>query len=117
MRFLGLEWIRKRTLAVEEARRVFAGESEGLWEFADQFDYLGDMVFVLAVSRPGGRIEEVIPASEEFKQLGAVSMESREVRARRAVPHKRHSKYRHLDPIGRPARPLGTDTAWFGCHR
>jgi hypothetical protein len=38
-----------RTLAVEEPRAVFAGECKGLWEFADKFDDLRDVIFVLAV--------------------------------------------------------------------
>jgi hypothetical protein len=74
------------------------------------------MIFVFAVSRPGRWIKEIIPASEEFKELEAVSMVLRHVNPRRVVPHKRHSKYPHLDPIARPVTPLGIDTAWFGYH-
>jgi hypothetical protein len=38
-----------------------------LWEFADKFDDLRDVIFVLAVSRARLRVKEVIAASEEFE--------------------------------------------------
>jgi hypothetical protein len=56
-----------RTLAIEEPRAVLARECKGLWEFANKFDDLRDMILVLAVPRPRLRVKEVIPASEEFK--------------------------------------------------
>jgi hypothetical protein len=55
------------TFAIEKSRAVFARECKGLWEFANKFDDLRDMVFVLAVSRPSLWVKEVVPASEEFK--------------------------------------------------
>jgi hypothetical protein len=38
-----------------------------LWELADKLDDLRDVILILAIPRPRLWVEEVIPASEEFK--------------------------------------------------
>jgi len=56
-----------RTFAVEEPGAVFSRKGEALRKFPDELDDLGGMVFILGVPRPRLRVEEVIPAREEFE--------------------------------------------------
>ena len=56
-----------RTFAIEKPGAVLSGKGEGLGKFADKLDDLGDVVFILAVSRTRLRVEKVIPAREELE--------------------------------------------------
>ena len=61
-------YVAEFTFAIEYFLAPFSREAEGLGEWTEKFDDLGDVVIVFAVFRAGLWIEQVV-ASDEFKDL------------------------------------------------
>ena len=53
-----------RTFAIEEFMRVFTRKRHALRYLAQQLNDLGYMIVIFTVSRPRGRIEEIVATSD-----------------------------------------------------
>lgn len=62
-------WSKARTFPVKEFTAVFPRKRDAARDLAHQLHDLRDVVIVLAVPRPRGRIEEVVPARDELEYL------------------------------------------------
>jgi len=54
----------ERTFTIKEFMRVLAGERDTLGEFTQQFNYLRNVIVILAVARSRSGIEEVVASGD-----------------------------------------------------
>jgi hypothetical protein len=52
------------TFAIEEFMRIFARKRDALGDLTQQLNNLGYVIIIFTVSRPRGRIEEIVATSD-----------------------------------------------------
>ena len=65
--------MRSRTFPVEEIRTVLPRKRYALRELAHQLHDLRYVIIVLAVARARRRVEQIIAASKQLKDLGGIN--------------------------------------------